>query len=151
MTDKTTPVRPEALFGLRTGEGLTQQQLDGMACVECGVDERRVPSMVPAGYVANSGQVFRCADGCAPAAPELPPSVAWVDEMDADDASDFFDDVRRAAASYDLDGLSKALSTYWVIAMGDRAQQAAPGPETPPHGLPVVDQAAVTAALDGGA
>jgi hypothetical protein len=42
--------------------------------------------------------------------------------------------------------VAEALSTWWVIAMGERAQQAAPGPAS--HALPVVDQAAVTAALD---
>lgn len=79
-------------------------------------------------------------------APESP-SLAWVADLDADDQADFFQDVRRAAATYNLAALIKAMSTYWVIAMGTRAQQDAPGPNTAQHGLPVVDQAAVTAAL----
>ncbi|UGQ09118.1 hypothetical protein LO772_19365 [Yinghuangia sp. ASG 101] len=55
---------PVSSWSARSGDGLTARQLDGFACVGCGTEQRPGLAFIPAGYVAGSGQLFRCADGC---------------------------------------------------------------------------------------
>ncbi|OPC83057.1 hypothetical protein B4N89_20825 [Embleya scabrispora] len=79
-------------------EGLTEAQLDGLACVLCGVAYPRVST--PVGIIPGRGQVFACDPACPtipglrrvsveellaqpnPCDPSpdevLPPSLAWV-------------------------------------------------------------------------
>lgn len=39
--------------------GVTDAQLDGWACIKCGIDLRTVPESVPAGF-GPRGQLFVC-------------------------------------------------------------------------------------------
>lgn len=61
--------------------GLTEQQLDGHACVRCGVVFP--PVSVPVGYVLASGPVFACDPGCPDTDADRAP-VAVVPRPDVD-------------------------------------------------------------------
>lgn len=198
------PHRPEPSYDERPADGLTQQQLDGFACVECGVDAQLVPSMVPAGYVAGSGQLFRCSDAaaCPPPVPgHMRARLLWGDlDAHADPAKVARHVDAMASPAPELAPAAPVLpGTVWVVRatggpvhpaegvyLSDVAALAAarviagedttgrPGDDggvmgvrtvrgqveakifglplhtdDTPHGLPVVGQAAVTAALDG--
>lgn len=58
------PVPRIAFYGEVPRGTLSQPQLDGFACVECGAGQGPGMAFIPAGFVRGSGQVFRCADEC---------------------------------------------------------------------------------------
>ncbi|MFE3197196.1 hypothetical protein [Embleya sp. NPDC059237] len=51
---------------LFAADGLTRAQLDGVACVLCGVEPR---VSTPVGRIDGGGQAFACAPACAPVVP----------------------------------------------------------------------------------
>lgn len=76
------PVPPRPYFGEFTRGGLSQTQLDGFACVECGAGQGPGVAFIPAGYVLGAGRVFQCADKCPVAPVEPTPRRELLDHID---------------------------------------------------------------------
>jgi hypothetical protein len=61
------------------------------------------------------------------------PSLAWVADLDWDDRTAFLNELSDALGAAftfrDFASADRVLSTWWLIAMGERAQESAPGPD----------------------